>query len=750
MKQFSLSTLALSLMAVSATHAAERVDVNSLNLNELGQISITAQGNSLSAILGLSEDNSLQVKKVIREDNGSITTRYRQLYKGLPVFGDDVIISSDRVSTTHFGHGFALNSIDNDVADVTPVLSKVRATTIAKSHARTSLVSNHVNIAGEQFAPHITGETQGYQFGGQYLYRDENAKLGIYQAENGKAYLVYKVTFIQEGDRDSVPVIYIDAKTGDVLESYDNLQSAEATGPGGNKKTGRYNYGKEYGKLIVRKSGNNCLMDNDNVVTVDMNHSKSGGSTHSFGCFENTYKEINGAYSPLNDGHYFGGVVFDMYSDWLNTAPLTFKLKVRVHYGKNYENATWNGREMSFGDGASRFYPLVSLDVMAHEVSHGFTQQNSNLVYKGQSGGLNESFSDMAGEAAEFYMTGSTDFKTGGSIMKRGDALRNLEDQSVDGRSIIHVKDFYNGIDVHHSSGVYNRVYALLSQKAGWDAKKSFLMFAKANQKYWTRNTNFQQAGNGTLDAACDLGYNIEDVKSVLKSVGVNANVSAGRTCGDNNPPPTGNELENKKAVKISAKKGAQSKVYKFVVPEGSKNISLSISGGSGDADMYVKEGSKPTETSSHCRPYKNGNNETCTLYTAGTYYVMAIAYKTFSDVSLVGSYDKDGDDNPPTGDIDKVWENITISAGKWEEKVIDIPAGYKSLVVKTSGGSGDGDLYVRQGAKPTRSSFDCRPFKGGNSETCEITNPKAGKWYVSVRGYRAVSNMKITLSAKK
>ncbi len=58
---------------------------------------------------------------------------------------------------------------------------------------------------------------------------------------------------------------------------------------------------------------------------------------------------------------------------------------------------------MTFGDGASYFYPLVSLDVSAHEVSHGFIEQNSNLIYSGQSGGINEAFSDMAGEAAEFY-----------------------------------------------------------------------------------------------------------------------------------------------------------------------------------------------------------------------------------------------------------------------------------------------------------------------------------------------------------
>ena len=55
---------------------------------------------------------------------------------------------------------------------------------------------------------------------------------------------------------------------------------------------------------------------------------------------------------------------------------------------------------MTFGDGASTFYPLVSLDVASHEVSHGFTSQNSNLTYSGQSGGINEAYSDMASAKA--------------------------------------------------------------------------------------------------------------------------------------------------------------------------------------------------------------------------------------------------------------------------------------------------------------------------------------------------------------
>ena len=65
-------------------------------------------------------------------------------------------------------------------------------------------------------------------------------------------------------------------------------------------------------------------MNNTNVKTVNLNHGTSGSTAFSYGCYRNTVKQINGAYSPLNDAHYFGGVIFDMFSDWYSTAPLTF------------------------------------------------------------------------------------------------------------------------------------------------------------------------------------------------------------------------------------------------------------------------------------------------------------------------------------------------------------------------------------------------------------------------------------------
>ena len=75
----------------------------------------------------------------------------------------------------------------------------------------------------------------------------------------------------------------------------------------------------------------------------------------------------------------------------------------RVHYGNNYENAFWDGTQMTYGDGAGNTHPLIELDVAAHEMSHGVTENTAGLAYTGDAGGLNEATSDIFGTAVEFY-----------------------------------------------------------------------------------------------------------------------------------------------------------------------------------------------------------------------------------------------------------------------------------------------------------------------------------------------------------
>jgi pseudolysin/vibriolysin len=156
---------------------------------------------------------------------------------------------------------------------------------------------------------------------------------------------------------------------------------------------------------------------------------------------------------------------------------------------------------MTFGDGRNTFYPLVSVDVAGHEVSHGFTEQHSGLCYANGSdcGGMNEAYSDIAGEASEYYFKGSNDFLVGEEIFKgdSGEALRYMCNPTQDGLSIDNAADMTPRINPHYSSGVYNKAFCTLAKTSGWDTKKAFQVFARANAEYWTASSSFNQGACG-------------------------------------------------------------------------------------------------------------------------------------------------------------------------------------------------------------------------------------------------------------
>ncbi len=669
-------------------------------------------------VQNLTSGSQVSLVKGVKLANGTQVEKLRQQFQGVPVWGSNIVRrqSNGVVASTSIVGQF-IEGIENDVASTTPRFD---------SKMILDRAINEQLLQAQGLQP-SKKEMQNY------FTRVENkqSELWIRLDSNNEAQLVYLVSWVEHGDEPKRPFMFIDAQTGVVLEKWDGLAHRDATGPGGNVKTGQYLYGTDFPPMNVDA---NCRMDSPNVETVDMNGSTSGGSVFQFTCPENTYKYTNGAYSPLNDAHFFGNVVFNMYSDWYNTAPISQKLRMRVHYGSNYENAFWDGSQMTFGDGASRFYPLVSLDVSSHEVSHGFTEQNSGLQYSGQSGGINEAFSDMAGEAAEYYMKGSNDWKVGADIFKGTGSLRYMDDPTRDGKSIGHASDYTSGMDVHHSSGVFNRAFYLIATTQGWNTQKAFDIFVKANQLYWSQTSNYIDGACGAVSAAEDLGYAVNDVVSAFNTVGVSTSSCAGTV---------DTELQN--GVTVTGLSGATGSEVRFIfnVPAEATSVKFTMAGGSGDADMYVKFGSAPTTSSYDCRPYVGGNSETCDVTVkTGTYYVMLRGYSSYSNTTLKATYDV----SVPGGDSGTE-SNLSAAKGSWLYFPVNVPAGTGQLDVSISGGTGDADLYVRQGSNPTTSTYNCRPYKNGNSETCSFSNPAASTWYIGIRAYSAFSGVTLNWS---
>jgi Zn-dependent metalloprotease len=522
---FGTSLMAADFRNVGATPEA----VQKLQASTEAMVARTADAMGTQAARALdldaNSDLKLKVERALPLNLGR-ALRFVQTYNGVPIWNAEVIIEEDTAGKVVGLDGSAVYDITQlESTPVQPRLTPQDALDRAKG------------LTGRSFALETSPK-----------YEQENASLVYYLDNTGALRLSYHTTFFTTvvdeagGTRPTRPVYILDANTGETLDHYENIQYAEqGTGPGGNQKTGRYAYGTgTLPKFEVVEQGTTCKMDSTNVKTENLNHGTSGsGTPWQYTCYENTVKEINGGYSPLNDAHSFGKVVFDMYKDWYGASPLNNKLHLQPHYGTRHENAYWTGQGMLFGDGYTRFYPLVSLDVVSHEVSHGFTEQNSGLIYRRQSGGMNEAFSDMAGEAAEFYYVSKygqpfsrpmPDNETGADIFKAtGQALRYMCDPTKDGRSRDHIDDYQDTDDVHHSSGIYNKAFCELSKRPGWDTKKAFDVFVVANQSYWVPNETFRDGAAKVLKAAQRLQYPEADVVYAFRQVGIDLAPSGGK-----------------------------------------------------------------------------------------------------------------------------------------------------------------------------------------------------------------------------
>ena len=616
----SLSALAL---AVASANAATRVDLHNQNvtlLNSQYRIAALTAGTPVKAadrhaeMIGLDAESGLRVLTQAQDKDGTTHYRYQQSFRGIPIFGEQVVVSEDKSGNVRNMFGRKVSNLASELPSGAPVIAKSRALSIAKAK---SLGSRSAEFRTER----------------------EDARQMIFVGDDNRAHMSYVVSFFADsvnGGKPTRPFVVVDARTGAVLKRWEGLTtSLVGTGPGGNTKTGQYEWGSggKYGFLDVTQSGTTCTMNNTDVKSVNLNGGTTGTTAWSYACPRNTTKAINGAFAPINDAHFFGGVIQNMFLAYTGSKALTFQLIMKVHYSTAYENAFWNGTEMTFGDGATTFYPLVSVDVAGHEVAHGFTEQHSNLTYSAQSGGINEAFSDMAGEATEFYWKGTNDFNVGPEVFKASGALRYMANPPADGRSIDNAANYTSGMDVHYSSGVYNKAFWKLATTAGWDTPKAFKVFARANSLYWTASSTYNSAACGVETAATDLGFVKADVTAAFTLVGV--------SCPTTPPPSGGGTLTNSVAASnLSAATGTYLK-YTMVVPSGATGLKFVMSGGTGDADMYVKFGSAPTDTVYDCRPYVSGNAETCNIATAqaGTYYVNLKAYAAFSGVSLTGSY---------------------------------------------------------------------------------------------------------------
>ncbi|UXI70469.1 M20/M25/M40 family metallo-hydrolase [Tahibacter amnicola] len=252
--------------------------------------------------------------------------------------------------------------------------------------------------------------------------------------------------------------------------------------------------------------------------------------------------------------------------------------------------------------------------------------------------------------------------------------------------------------------------------------------------------------GDGTTSTATHPSktYASAGTYSVTLTVTDNQGATHSKTQSVTVTDSSGNVLSN--GVPKTGISGAvnATQVFTLVVPAGATNLRFVTSGGTGDADLYVKFGSAPTTSSYDCKSTGSANAETCAISSAqaGTYYVMVHAYSAFSGMSLTGSYSTGGGNVLQNG---VPVSGLTATSGNSLSYTLVVPAGATNLRFTTSGGTGDADLYVRFGSPPTTSTYTCRSWASGNTETCAIANAQAGTYHVMVRAYATFSGATLT-----
>jgi len=250
------------------------------------------------------------------------------------------------------------------------------------------------------------------------------------------------------------------------------------------------------------------------VTIYDSNHTEQFPSTpaRSEGASATGEQAVDEAYDGLS-------ATYDFYWTTLQRDSIDDKgmpLNGYVHFSRNWENAAWDGQEMLFGDGdgvhTNGF--TVSIDIMGHELTHGVTERDAQLIYNGQSGALNESVSDVFGSLVKQYKNGKesaeeADWLIGEGIFTEqfaqqihGNALRSMKEpgHAFDGDpQPAHMRDYVRMLrdhgGVHSNSGIPNKAFYLVATGLGGYAgeKAGPIWYATLRDTRLTAMATFKQ-----------------------------------------------------------------------------------------------------------------------------------------------------------------------------------------------------------------------------------------------------------------
>jgi Zn-dependent metalloprotease len=454
---------------------------------------------------GFGAGQSLVVKAVYRDSYG-LTVRFDRTYRGLSVLNGDFVVHLDRAGHYEYAEGKRIAGLPSSVR---PMVGRAAALSVAAKAV-------------------------------SYRVKAQSSKLAVFGGTRGSV-LAWQVA--TSGFRaDQAAMTYVSARTGRTLASWATVQNDGVVPNKRNVGTGNTQYSgtvplndikkKKTYTLTDKTRGGQSIYDAHNTssqgvgtIFTDSNNVWGNGATTS-----RETAAADAAYGLANTWDYYlntygrDGIAND------GRAARGF-----VHYGSGYRNAFWSDGCfcMEFGDGSGNWGPLTSLDVAGHEMSHGVTSRTAGLIYSGESGGLNESTSDVMGTQVEWYANNASDvpdYMIGEEFQipfdPENNFLRRMDDPHQDGGS---ANCWYSGVgnlNVHYSSGVGNHLFYLMAEGSGaktinglaYDSptcdsstvtgighEKAAAIWYQALTHHWVASTNYHSACTGLITSASEL-----------------------------------------------------------------------------------------------------------------------------------------------------------------------------------------------------------------------------------------------------
>jgi len=484
------------------------------------------QANGSAAKVSVAD--GFTVRTVVVEADGTEHVRFDRSFAGLPVIGGDLVV--------HSRSGRWLGSSQT-------LLSSSRPGVRATISAERAIVE-----AGVDFGSGFQGMPTAHK---------------VVYARGARPVLAWEVR-LHGVKADQTPTemrYFVDARTGSILDAWDEVHTASAVGTGNTLTLGQIalntNSISAGYELRDNTRGGGTTLDNKNGATTSSTGTIFTDSDNVWGNFSTSDRASAGA-----EAHYGVARTWDYFKNvHLRNGINNNGVGARslVHVGTNWVNASWSSSCfcMRYGDGDGVTYrPLTALDVAGHEMSHGVTSASSGLAYSGDAGGLNESTSDIFGTMVEFYVNNASDtpdYLIGEKIYLSNPngtkALRVMFKQNLDGRSYVcYPSRGFRRQDPHYTSGVGNRFFYLLAQGAvvptGFGAGTSFNLtpaslvcngdtaipgigrakaekiWYRALDLYFTSSTSYPNARAHTLKAASDLygGTTSPEYKAVARA----------------------------------------------------------------------------------------------------------------------------------------------------------------------------------------------------------------------------------------